>query len=235
MNYQKNYDALIQKRRENPLDKKVQYCECHHIIPKSLGGSNDDENLVNLTAKEHYFAHELLVKIYEWQYGTKSVQFQKMIAAIFYMSSLKQNLQTKRFTARLYAKLHVKGIDWRVGKTKEEIDEIKKKQVQWRKNWSKEKLKEYHKRCTETRLNWDEKKKQEWGQKRSRRMLSWSQSKKDAIAEKKRKTWFSKSKAERDRIQKQRTFHGKSNGMYGVHRFGESAPLYGWEKGYAQR
>lgn len=65
MNYQKIYDALVQKRRENPLDKKIQYCERHHIVPQSNGGGNDKENLINLTAREHFFAHELLVKIYE--------------------------------------------------------------------------------------------------------------------------------------------------------------------------
>jgi hypothetical protein len=30
------------------------YVEKHHIIPKSLGGSNDKSNLVKLTAKEHF-------------------------------------------------------------------------------------------------------------------------------------------------------------------------------------
>ena len=42
--------------------------ETHHIIMRSLGGSNDKSNLVNLTLREHYIIHELLVKIYE---GTK--------------------------------------------------------------------------------------------------------------------------------------------------------------------
>lgn len=38
--------------------------ETHHIIMRSLGGSNDKSNLVNLTLREHYFMHELLVKVY---------------------------------------------------------------------------------------------------------------------------------------------------------------------------
>ena len=37
--------------------------ECHHIIPKSFGGSEDKDNLVLLTPKEHFLAHKLLVKI----------------------------------------------------------------------------------------------------------------------------------------------------------------------------
>lgn len=36
------------------------YCERHHIIPKCMGGSNDDDNLIDLLAHEHYMAHKLL-------------------------------------------------------------------------------------------------------------------------------------------------------------------------------
>lgn len=38
------------------------YHEYHHIIPKCLGGSNSNDNLVSLTAKEHFIAHNLLLK-----------------------------------------------------------------------------------------------------------------------------------------------------------------------------
>ena len=36
------------------------YCERHHIVPKSLGGGNEESNLIDLYAKEHYEAHRLL-------------------------------------------------------------------------------------------------------------------------------------------------------------------------------
>ena len=39
------------------------YVERHHIIPKSLGGSNEKENLVPLTAREHFICHWLLTKM----------------------------------------------------------------------------------------------------------------------------------------------------------------------------
>lgn len=64
MNYLSIYCALISKRLQNPLNKKDIYCEKHHIIPKSEGGDNSTDNLVNLTAKEHYIAHLLLARIY---------------------------------------------------------------------------------------------------------------------------------------------------------------------------
>jgi len=37
--------------------------ERHHIVPKCLGGSNDESNLVYLTPEEHFVAHQLLVKM----------------------------------------------------------------------------------------------------------------------------------------------------------------------------
>jgi hypothetical protein len=62
MNYQKVYDDLIVKCQARQLIDG--YKERHHIIPKSLGGSNDLFNLVDLTAREHFIAHFLLAKIY---------------------------------------------------------------------------------------------------------------------------------------------------------------------------
>lgn len=35
----------------------------HHIVPKSLGGNESIQNLVLLTAREHFIAHMLLVRI----------------------------------------------------------------------------------------------------------------------------------------------------------------------------
>lgn len=39
------------------------YVEKHHIIPKCLGGSNDDKNIIELTAREHFICHWLLTKM----------------------------------------------------------------------------------------------------------------------------------------------------------------------------
>lgn len=65
MDYKRIYDQLIQKRRDNPITRKEQYVECHHVVPRSEGGSDNENNLVNLTAREHYVAHLLLAKIYD--------------------------------------------------------------------------------------------------------------------------------------------------------------------------
>lgn len=37
-----------------------EYHERHHIIPKCMGGTNDEDNLIDLFAKEHFIAHKLL-------------------------------------------------------------------------------------------------------------------------------------------------------------------------------
>lgn len=37
--------------------------EKHHIIPKSLGGKNDIDNIVKLTPREHFISHALLLKM----------------------------------------------------------------------------------------------------------------------------------------------------------------------------
>lgn len=39
-----------------------EYCERHHIMPKCIGGTNDEENLVDLYAREHFIAHRLLAE-----------------------------------------------------------------------------------------------------------------------------------------------------------------------------
>lgn len=57
--YSKHYIALIESRKSRSI---TGYTEKHHIVPKSLGGTNDKDNLVRLTAREHYIAHLLLVK-----------------------------------------------------------------------------------------------------------------------------------------------------------------------------
>lgn len=61
LNYEKIYNDLINRGKNRILDK---YTEFHHIIPKCMGGTDDSNNLVELTPEEHYVAHQLLAKIY---------------------------------------------------------------------------------------------------------------------------------------------------------------------------
>ena len=61
MNYQQIYDNIVRRGRNRILDG---YKEKHHIIPRCLGGTDDENNLVSLTPEEHYLCHLLLVKIH---------------------------------------------------------------------------------------------------------------------------------------------------------------------------
>lgn len=61
MNYKKIYQNIIDKRK---LETPESYTETHHILPKSLGGSDEPENLVKLTAREHFICHYLLAKMF---------------------------------------------------------------------------------------------------------------------------------------------------------------------------
>lgn len=61
MNYHKIYNSLIRTRQMNQPEG---YVEKHHIVPRCLGGSDDESNLVQLTLREHFIAHKLLYKIH---------------------------------------------------------------------------------------------------------------------------------------------------------------------------
>lgn len=62
MQYQKIYNQLVEKRKSNPA---IEFFHKHHIIPKTFGGIDNNENIVQLTYREHIIAHKLLTKIYE--------------------------------------------------------------------------------------------------------------------------------------------------------------------------
>ena len=96
MNYTHIYWSIIHKRLHNKADS---YVERHHIIPRSEGGSDDCDNIVALTAREHYICHLLLAKIYN-DY--------KMIYAwnMMFCKNFKQGRNFK-FNSRLYEKLKI--------------------------------------------------------------------------------------------------------------------------------
>lgn len=62
MNYEELINKIIIKRKF--LGIPSGYKEEHHIIPKSFGGSNEPENLIYLTAREHFVVHRCLAKLY---------------------------------------------------------------------------------------------------------------------------------------------------------------------------
>ncbi|NDB81621.1 MAG: HNH endonuclease [Alphaproteobacteria bacterium] len=98
MNYHKIYNDLINTRKSLRRTKSDgQYYENHHIIPACLGGSDDDSNMVLLTAKEHWIAHCLLAKM---SYDNKQNSY-KMNQALVNMGRVIS--ESKRKISTLYA------------------------------------------------------------------------------------------------------------------------------------
>ena len=102
MDYKKIYDDLMRARMSIKNDRIKQksegvYLERHHIIPLSMGGiksySLGSDNIVLLTAREHYLAHRMLWLIYKTR--EMGFAFHKMV----FSSS---PLQKRRFDSRAY-------------------------------------------------------------------------------------------------------------------------------------
>lgn len=86
MNYEKIYNDLLSVHGVTK-DKPKGY-ETHHILPRSLGGSDSESNLIHVSTRVHYLCHWLLAK------STNSPQ---MIHAFHMMST------GRRYNSRGYA------------------------------------------------------------------------------------------------------------------------------------
>lgn len=54
------YDQLIDRAKGRQVPSC--YTEVHHIVPRSIGGTDAPQNLVRLTYREHFLAHWMLTK-----------------------------------------------------------------------------------------------------------------------------------------------------------------------------
>lgn len=102
MDNQKIYDQIISSSFERKQNDG-EYYERHHIIPRSMGGSDESENIAVLTAREHYICHWLLYRIH---------RNKEMASAWFFMQYHSSGLRyvSKTFEyARKYRSLHLTG------------------------------------------------------------------------------------------------------------------------------
>lgn len=106
MDYKKIYKDLIENAKNRKKHSEDEYYEIHHIIPKCMGGSNHRDNLVKLTAREHFVAHALLVKCYPNHFGVAN--------AMFWMKA--DRLGKRYFNSHLYELLKKKTNHLRSGK-----------------------------------------------------------------------------------------------------------------------
>ena len=96
MDYQKIYYQLILEAKTR--EEISGYFETHHIIPRCLHGTDNPDNLVKLTAKEHFLAHLLLVEIYPTN--------QKLKYALWMMATMATSTQDRyKVSARTYQRI----------------------------------------------------------------------------------------------------------------------------------
>jgi hypothetical protein len=93
--YTRWYNTITEQAKVRTIDG---YTEKHHIIPRSLGGSNDADNIVRLTAREHFVCHWLLTKMHLGEARGK------MINALYLMQG-KNKYQDRYINSKVYEKL----------------------------------------------------------------------------------------------------------------------------------
>ena len=106
MDYLKIYNQIIDRGKSNKENRKklnksnlnYVYYENHHIIPKCINGSNDKDNLVLLTPREHFICHMLLTYIYSDNRGIR-------LALRRFQYSTKFNLY--KISSRTYARIKI--------------------------------------------------------------------------------------------------------------------------------
>lgn len=90
------YMSLMTKAKSAHKDG---YTERHHIVPKSLGGEDREDNIVTLTAREHLVAHKLLVR------AVVPPARQKALAALWAMAVLRKGNNRIKMSSREFARL----------------------------------------------------------------------------------------------------------------------------------
>jgi hypothetical protein len=151
--YSKWYFGIIEaakSRKENVAG------EWHHIIPKSLGGNDNKDNVVLLTFREHYVAHALL---------TKMNPSTALIHAFWCMSFMNREKYQNSHLYEIAKSAYVKSISgsnhWM--KTKQSKEKISKSWDEERKNnyaekvsgenhWTKKKNMEEHAKLMRSKL-----------------------------------------------------------------------------------
>lgn len=126
--YKQTYNDLVTTRKSRGLNKLCldYYTEIHHIVPRCMGGTDDEENLVLLTAREHIIAHMLLVRIYPEHLGII-----RSTSAILLKN--KGRKEGKLFSSRLVAEVRENYAKHKDEFSKEQLgkevsEEIRKKQ-----------------------------------------------------------------------------------------------------------
>ena len=89
--YLSRYLKIIDHAKNN--QQNTGYSEVHHILPKSMGGNNTKQNLIKLTARQHFICHWMLWKAYR----------NKQMAHAFWL--MQNRTQYSKCNSKIYAEL----------------------------------------------------------------------------------------------------------------------------------
>lgn len=93
--YEKWYASITNRAKIRTISG---YTETHHIIPHSLGGADTPDNLVDLTAREHFICHWLLTRMHTGEARGKMINAMYMMQA----KSPHQKRYKSKITGRIY-------------------------------------------------------------------------------------------------------------------------------------
>lgn len=99
LNRYNNFVKTIQSLGQRNLE----YFETHHIVPKSMGGTDNPSNLVNLKFREHFLAHWMLYMAYPQNY--------KLANAFHFMCNVIDKVPERRREMRLQFGLTSRSFD----------------------------------------------------------------------------------------------------------------------------
>ena len=139
------YERFIDSLKEQNVEG---YSEVHHIVPRSMGGTNDTDNLIRLTARQHFIAHWMLWKAYG---GKMTMAFHAMVHR--YNKKIKRHTKVNSRThsklieehASLISILHMNntyalGYKWNE-ESKQKLRDARAKQIIPKASYEKAKLK----------------------------------------------------------------------------------------------
>lgn len=86
---QLHLNRYIKFINSRPIREKIKFKTAyHHKVPKSLGGSNNKDNMIYLSHREHFIAHLILWKAFE----------EKMQSAMWLMANTNKRLTSKQYS-----------------------------------------------------------------------------------------------------------------------------------------
>lgn len=127
--YNQYIDDILYTRGRFNVDG---YKERHHIVPKCMGGTDDEQNLIDLTAREHFIAHKLLCE--------DNPSHRGLAKAWFMMCTMQSDNQERiNITAEEYADIKEHLSKTKVTDiTKKKISDANKGKPAWNKGLTKE-------------------------------------------------------------------------------------------------